>query len=263
MSTGERIRQAATREIAPGGEADRHLEVFQPIRVQKAANEVCIAILDPLRSGVFTVGDRLPREKDLAKRFDVSVHTVSEALGILEQAGIVRQQRGRYGGTSVVSLQNVRKVLASILATSDHRGSQAELRSLLELRRPLELQAALLTASRAGDEHLEKLRKIADALDPGLATAEFRATDVQFHLYLGEACGNPRLRDHLRHYFDEYDVVRDRFPVQHLQRETTVGSQHEYLEAIVSRDRERVIAAADDHLGVIEELFLGTRLRFP
>ncbi len=263
MSTRERIRQTATREIAPGGEEDRHLEVFQPIRVQKAANEVCIAILDPLRSGVFTVGDRLPREKDLAKRFDVSVHTVSEALGILEQAGIVRQQRGRYGGTSVVSLENVRKVLASILATSDHQGSQAELRSLLELRRPLELQAALLTASRAGDEHFDKLRKIADALDPGLSTAEFRATDVQFHLYLGEACGNPRLRDHLRHYFDEYDVVRDRFPVQHLQRDKAVRNQHDYLEAIVSRDRDRVIAAADEHLGWVEELFLGARLRFP
>lgn len=263
MSTRERIRQTATREIAPGGEEERHLEVFQPIRVQKAANEVCIAILDPLRSGVFTVGDRLPREKDLAKRFDVSVHTVSEALGILEQAGIVRQQRGRYGGTSVVSLENVRKVLASILATSDHQGSQAELRSLLELRRPLELQAALLTAARAGDEHLDKLRKIADALDPDLSTAEFRATDVQFHLYLGEACGNPRLRDHLRHYFDEYDVVRDRFPVQHLQRDKTVRSQHEYLEAIVSRDRDQVIAAADEHLGWVEELFLGVRLQFP
>jgi DNA-binding FadR family transcriptional regulator len=262
MSSRERIRRSATGTVAPGGEEDRHLEVFGPIRVQKAANEVCIAILDALRGGVFTVGERLPRERDLAARFGVSVHTVSEALGILEQAGIVRQQRGRYGGTSVVSLEGGRGVLASILA-SDHGGSQAELRYLLELRRPLELQAALLTAERAGEEHLVKLRRLAEALDPQLSTAEFRATDVQFHLYLGEACGNPRLRDHLRHYFDQYEVVRDRFPVRHLQRERAVAEQREYLDAILSRDRARVAAAVDEHLGLVEELFLGARLEFP
>lgn len=263
MTAGERIRQGSTRSILPGGAAERHLEVFQPVRVQKAANEVCIAVLDPLRSGVFTIGDRLPREKDLAERLGVSVHTVSEALGILEQAGIVQQQRGRYGGTTVVSLENVRAVLASILASSDHRGSQAELRDLLELRRPLELQAALLTAERAGEEHMERLQRIADALVPELSVPEFRATDVQFHLYLGEACGNSRLRDHLRHYFDEYEVVRDQFPVQHLQREATVRNQQKYLAAIRSGDPARVKAAADAHLATVEELFLGERLHFP
>jgi DNA-binding FadR family transcriptional regulator len=261
VSRAARVRQSATRSIDPNGD-DRRIEVFQPIRLQKAANEVCIAVLDPLRSGVFTVGDRLPREKDLATRLDVSVHTVSEALAILEQAGIVKQRRGRYGGTYVESLANVRTVLASMLASS-HSGSQAELRGLLELRRPLELQAALLTAERAGDEHIDQLRRIADALDPQLGTAEFRATDVQFHLYLGEACGNARLRDYLRSYFDEYQMLRDRFPVQHLEREDVVRIQHDYLEAIASRERKRVIAAADEHLGAVEELFLGTRLEFP
>jgi len=263
MTPGERIRQGATQSIAPGGEGDRHLEVFQRIRVQKAADEVCIAVLDALRSGVFTVDDRLPRGRDLAERFDVSVHTISEALGILEQAGILRQQRGRYGGTTVVSLRNVRSVLASILASSDHSDAQAELRRLLELRRPLELQAALLTAANAGDEHMARLKRIAGALDTQLPLAEFRATDVQFHLYLGEACGNPRLRDYLRHYFDEYDIVRDRFPVRHLELDQTVSSQVEYCEAIVSRDRQRVVAAIDDHLGMVEEIFLGLRLEFP
>jgi GntR family transcriptional regulator, transcriptional repressor for pyruvate dehydrogenase complex len=258
-----RVRLGATRSIAAGGDDDRRLEVFQPVRVQKAANEVCIAVLDALRSGVFTVGDRLPREKDLAERFDVSVNTVSEALGIVERAGIVEQRRGRYGGTYVVSLANVRVVLASMLASSEHSGSQAQLRGLLELRRPLELQAALLTATRAGDEHMVQLRRLADALDPGLDTAEFRATDVQFHLYLGEACGNTRLRDYLRTYFDEYQLLRDRFPVQHLERDVAARLQHRYLDAIASRDRERVVAAADEHLSAVEELLLGARLTFP
>ena len=63
-----------------------------------------------------------------------------------------------------------------------------------------------------------------------------------------EACGNARLRDYLRHYFDEYQPLRDRFPLQHLQRDAAVEAQHVYLRAITSRNRKRVVAAADDHL---------------
>lgn len=262
MSGNARIRQGATLSVVAGDRRDDRLEVFQPIRLQKAADEVMIAILDTLRSGVFTVGDRLPREKDLAQRFEVSVHTVSEALSILKQSGIVRQRRGRYGGTYLVSLANIRTLLASILASS-YSGSQAELRNLLELRRPLELQAALLTAERATEEHMTQLRRIVQALDPKLSIAEFRATDIQFHLYLGEACGNTHLRDYLRTYFDEYQAIRDRFPIQHFQLEHAVRGQHAYFEAIASRDPARVIAAADEHLGTVEELFFGKRLTFP
>lgn len=261
MSSPARVRRTATLTVAPGADEADRIGVFQPVRVQKATDEVCIAVLDALRGGLFTVGDRLPREKDLAERFEVSSNTVSQALAILERAEIIRQRRGRYGGTYVVSLANVRAVLASILATS-RSDSRAELRNLLELRRPLELQAAVLTAERADDEQLTQLRRIAEALRPDLPTAEFRATDVQFHLYLGEACGNARLRDYLRSYFDEYQQVRDRFPVRHYELETAVQSQHAYFNAIASRDRARIVAAADEHMGAVEELFLGARLQF-
>jgi GntR family transcriptional regulator, transcriptional repressor for pyruvate dehydrogenase complex len=261
VSSPTRVRRTATLTAASGGDEAGRIDVFQPVRVPRATDEVCIAVLDALRGGLFTVGDRLPREKDLAERFEVSSNTVSQALAILEQAGIIRQRRGRYGGTSVVSLANVRSVLASILATSQSN-SRAELRNLLELRRPLELQAAVLTAQRADEDQLGQLHRIAQALRPDLPTAEFRATDVQFHLYLGEACGNARLRDYLRSYFDEYQHVRDRFPVRHLELEAAVQSQHAYFEAIASRKRRKVIAAADAHLGAVEELFLGERLQF-
>jgi DNA-binding FadR family transcriptional regulator len=261
VSSPARVRRTATLPVTPGADDANQIEVFQPVRLQKATDEVCIAVLDALRGGQFMVGDRLPREKDLADRLEVSSNTVSQALAILEQAGIIRQRRGRYGGTYVVSLANVRSVLASILATTRSH-SRAELRNLLELRRPLELQAAVLTAERADDDQLAQLRRIADALRPDLPTAEFRATDVQFHLYLGEACGNARLRDYLRSYFDEYQQVRDRFPVRHLEFASAVTSQQAYREAITSRKRRRIIAAADEHLGAVEELFLGERLRF-
>lgn len=234
------------------------LETFAPIRVPTAVEEVCGALLEPLRSGLIEVGENLPAERELAAQLGVSVHTVSEALAVLSSAGIVRQRRGRSGGTSVVSLENVPRVLDSL------HGADVELgvRALLELRRPLELQAALLSAERAAEEQLAKLGEIASALDPALSHGEFRATDTQFHLYLGEACGNPRLRHHMRQYFDEYEIARERFPCR-MTRDQAVRLQQSYLDAILSREREAVIEAVDAHLGEVEELLLGTRLTFP
>jgi len=191
MSSPARVRRTATLAVAPGADEADRIEVFQPVRLQKATDEVCIAVLDALRGGLFTVGDRLPRERDLAERFEVSSNTVSQALAILEQAGIIRQRRGRYGGTYVVSLANVRAVLASMLATSQS-DSRAELRNLLELRRPLELQAAVLTAERADEEQLGQLRRIAEALRPDLPVGDREPEAPQDHLGRGRSSGSCR-----------------------------------------------------------------------
>jgi len=80
-----------------------------------------------------------------------------------------------------------------------------------------------------------------------MTPAEFRATDVQFHLYLGEVCGNARLRDYLRSFFDEYQGSRDRFPIRHLA-DAAVQGQRDYFEATlavtlpVSKRRSTIIS---------------------
>ncbi len=44
---------------------------------------------------VFSPGERLPTEQELAERFGVNRHTVRRALGVLEQKGLVRIEQGR------------------------------------------------------------------------------------------------------------------------------------------------------------------------
>jgi len=62
-------------------------------------------IADELRQNIcykiYTVGDRLPTEMQLAERFGVNRHTLRQAIGLLRQEGVVRVDRGR--GTFVVS----------------------------------------------------------------------------------------------------------------------------------------------------------------
>ncbi|MEV5889533.1 GntR family transcriptional regulator [Nonomuraea fuscirosea] len=52
-------------------------------------------LLDEVRRGALTPGDRVPSEMELAERFEVSRITSKKALEILRQAGVVHRVRGK------------------------------------------------------------------------------------------------------------------------------------------------------------------------
>jgi GntR family transcriptional regulator len=60
-----------------------------PLGVQ-IARQLRLAIA----SGRLTPGERLPSARDLAEELDVNFHTVRKVYGDLEQAGLLRQERG-------------------------------------------------------------------------------------------------------------------------------------------------------------------------
>jgi GntR family transcriptional regulator len=54
-----------------------------------------------IERGDLVVGDRLPREQDLAAAFGVSRMTLRQALGALAARGLLRRTPGRFGGTLI------------------------------------------------------------------------------------------------------------------------------------------------------------------
>jgi DNA-binding FadR family transcriptional regulator len=72
---------------------------FEPIRKQKAAEQVADALRDAIVSGELAEGDPLPSERDLAEQFGVNRSTVREAILRLEVTGLVEVRQG--GATRV------------------------------------------------------------------------------------------------------------------------------------------------------------------
>lgn len=62
-----------------------------------------------IKSGQWTVGDRLPSEAELVTQFSVSRMTVNRALRELEQEGLIRRQQG--AGSFVAPLERVASTL--------------------------------------------------------------------------------------------------------------------------------------------------------
>lgn len=235
---------------------DRGVAAFSPIRVRKASDEVLAVLVDAIRGGLFEVGDALPRERDLALRLEVSRTVLREAIDVLRREGIVTVRRGTNGGAVVHSLENLARVCASIQGET-----RASLRSLLEVRRPLELTAAALASERATAAQFTELGRLVDMLDDvRQRPKEFWEIDLRFHLAVAEFSGNPFCAEFLREVVNRLSVIRQQFPHAHVPHPEAMRNQQATLGALESRDRELVVAAMDDHLAALEWVILGQRL---
>jgi GntR family transcriptional repressor for pyruvate dehydrogenase complex len=135
------------------------------------------------------------------------------------------------------------------------------MRSLLEVRRILETQAAVLAGRRRTEEDIAELRRLVDLLPDLLDDPEeILALDNTFHERVAEAAGNDRLTEHVQETMRRLASRRAEYPVGHIDVKQALHNQQHTLEAIVSGSRSRIIRSVDQHLGSAEEYFLGERL---
>jgi DNA-binding FadR family transcriptional regulator len=137
-------------------------------------------------------GSRLPREADLAERFQVSRIVIREAMKVLEDRGVVEVKAGRGTLTLAPNPSRARWELSRLfhdqpLPTID------EMEQLLELRQVLEETTASLAAVRATDEDLLEIETALEEMK-GNNQAELDKTiaaDLRFHRAVTRAAHNP------------------------------------------------------------------------
>lgn len=194
--------------------------------------------LDQLRlrinQGVWTVGQRLPTEPELATELGISRNTVREAMRVLAFSGLIeiRQGDGSY-------LRAVVDPLDTMKALSCCSQEQAR-----ETRHILEVEAIGLAALRRTDEDLAALRQALDVSGShyhgDLDT--YIACDLVFHRRLVDAAHNPTLSE-LYSYFSSIVGAHLRQTLNISPRRQAVFDLHvELLEAVEQRDPERAKA---------------------
>lgn len=135
-------------------------------------------------SGSYPPGSRLPPERELAERFEVSRLTIREAIIALEVLGRVRVKTG--SGVYVQSTQP-----EAPTAKEDDVGPF----ELTQARAVIEGEAAAIAASMITDDELRELEKtlsmMADENAEGDLTSQ--VADRQFHLVISRATRNAAL----------------------------------------------------------------------
>lgn len=236
--------------------SERGLLAFSPIQVRRASDEVLAVLVDAIRGGLYEPGDALPPERDLAERLQVSRKVLRDAIDTLRQQGIVTVRRGSGGGTVIDSLENLTRVSAGIQGKT-----RADLRSLLEMRRPVECMAAVLASRRTSTEQHEALRRLVGMLDDLVdSPKEFWEIDIRFHFTVAEMSRNPYCSSFLHEILNHLSAIRQQFPYAHVSHEKAIQNQQDTLSAIESGDTDRIVHSVTEHLADLEEVLLGQRL---
>ncbi|ACU36026.1 FadR family transcriptional regulator [Actinosynnema pretiosum subsp. pretiosum] len=214
--------------------------LFRPVRAGNAFEETVERLVQAVRLGVVSPGDRLPAERDLAARLGVSRATLREALKSLQDNGYVESRRGRYGGTFITGdLPN---------PTSGAAGVPWELTDALLLRAALEAGAAELAAGTAlSPERRRDLRaRQADCAEAGLP--DYRRKDSRLHLAIAEAAGSPSLTAAIADVRMRVNALLDRIPLLPPNLAHSNDQHTRVVDAVLDGDPEAARRAMAEHL---------------
>lgn len=161
---------------------------LRPVENRRAFEEILFQLEEAIVAGHLSAGDRLPPERELASRFQVSRTSVREALRVLEALGVVRVRRGAENGAMLLEEPgNALTYLLRFYLALEH----VSLASLLEFRISLESVAAATAARRHTNEELAQAEALILRMETeDLGMEQFLETDLAFHFQLASASGN-------------------------------------------------------------------------
>lgn len=142
---------------------------------------VADALLNKIDTGVYMVGDRLPAERDLAARYNVSRPTMREAVIALEVAGRVEVRKG--SGVYVIK--------PPAKETPGSLDLDVGPFELTEARLLIEGEAAALAATLITEAEIEELEAIIERMIAENDTGEGgERADKEFHMLIARATRN-------------------------------------------------------------------------
>jgi GntR family transcriptional regulator, transcriptional repressor for pyruvate dehydrogenase complex len=217
---------------------------IRPVLKLSISDEIVDQIMALISRGDLKPGQRLPSERELCVRFGAGRSSLREALRCLSIVGVLDARVGE--GTSVAADGGkfLGRILEWRLITERH-----EIEDLMEVRIALEgMSAASAARSRnkddlkAVDALLERMKRFQDD------RKRFAALDVDFHLAVAKASGNPLLSDMISMIRGQLVRALSRVLLTTNAVPLSLKEHVRIIEAIRRGDSETACEAMSDHL---------------
>lgn len=189
-----------------------------------------------IEGGAWKVGERIPREQELAEMLEVGRNTVREAIRVLSHGQVleVRQGDGTYVRTNIDPAEVMRRV------------GRSGLREHFALRCMLETEAARLAAvhrSKADVGLLRRLLKARGEQEQHASSAAFAEADTAFHCAIAGMCGNGALAELYRYFANSVRMNTLTALKDKELPEPGLATHEAIVDAIERQDGEAVAAA--------------------
>lgn len=163
---------------------DANLKIAVPWVMPPLYEQVYSSILEAICGGMLRPGDRINQD-ELAAKLNVSRQPVTQALTVLRTQDFV-EDRGRRGLVVAPLRKDFFEALYQLRESLDPMAAKLAARNCGKLSRQAGLE--LLARGRAAVEE--------DAVGP------LTGADMEFHMWIYEAAGNPLLTEMLRMYWN-------------------------------------------------------------
>ena len=221
---------------------------FAVIKQKRVYEDIVGQVQALIQDGLLKPGDRLPPERELAERFQVSRSSLREAIRALALQGLVVS---RPGAGTFVSTESVETIL-SIIAGSIN-GCRNYLSDIFEVRHLLEPQIAALAAERATTEDIQSmarsLEEQAGQIDRGETGVE---GDTAFHFAMTRATHNQALVRVMSTIADVVRQSRDQSLQTPGRPQRSLASHRRILDIISKGEAEAARPAMEHHLSDVE-----------
>jgi GntR family transcriptional regulator, transcriptional repressor for pyruvate dehydrogenase complex len=233
-----------TSGLAPSGAA-----ALRPLERAPLYEAIAERLLSYVVQSELAAGDRLPGERELARRLGVSRTTVRQAIVALQAQGVLEVRHG--GGTFVRDLAPGTAALEGVRARRDR------LPAVLEARRALEIPLARLAARRRTDRDLAAIADGLDRMRREVAEGAIGLDgDAAFHGAVAGAAHNPVLAGLLDALAEEVAETRAESLSQEARPPRSLADHEAIAGAIEAGDEDSAAAAMEAHLDHVADLRL-------
>lgn len=214
-------------------------------QTDRAYQRLAANIHELVRQGEFLAGQRLPSERALAERFDVSRTSVREAIIALELQGVVEVR----GGSGIYVCQTQGAPVRLPMTQETGPGPF----ELLRARCLIESEIASVAATSRKDADLDRIFGALTTMREQMHDKEANeAADRMFHLHIAEATGNSVLLQTVTNLWDQakgpiWTQIEQHFHSPELRQKSQDDHQR-IFDAIVAGQPDAARQAMRAHL---------------
>ena len=161
-------------------------------RQQKAYKGVIDYFKKKIMDGELRPGEKLPPERDIAERLNVSRNSVREAIRIMDMTGVISSQQGSGNYITCEFQKSLAETMTMMFAMD-----QIDYKQISQIRQALECLAFSLAIEHASDKQIKEMESLVKELDKSTDDVKNAALDKKLHFMLAQSSGNILVLDFL------------------------------------------------------------------
>ena len=215
----------------------------------RAYEKVIHYVKEGIKNGELRVGDKLPTERELSDKLELSRNSVREAIRTMDNMGLIKCKQGSGNYLSGNTQRIIEETLYMMFMLK-----QIDDIDVSQLRRAIDIQAMILAIQNVTDENSNEIKQLLDKLSV-IETDEAAFVDRDIHLLLSRYSENKLIEiinDTLSTIMEKF-IFKARRLVIGNERDVLTMFHKDMLMSLLERNEGKGVLAINKHYDTIDK----------